>query len=198
MITLAIDTANENIAIALLNDTEVLADINQTMPRGQGEALIPMIRNILTKANLSPADIHQIAVTLGPGSFTGVRIAMATARGMALALNIPIYGTTTLEAAAFQTTGKVLSVLDTKRGDFYTQLFQDGQPLEDPAIRTPEQMKSLSGISLVGSSAPAVAEQTGFPVQNPPLSPAIAVALSALTQKREAIPYYLRDADVSC
>lgn len=198
MITLAIDTANENIAIALLNDTEVLADINQAMPRGQGEALIPMIRDILTKANLSPADIHQVTVTLGPGSFTGVRIAMATARGMALALNIPIFGTTTLEAAAFQTTGKVLSVLDTKRGDFYTQLFQDGEPLEEPTIRSIEQIKMLTDVSLVGSSALAVAEQTGFPVQNPPLSPAVAVALSALTQKREANPYYLRDADVSC
>lgn len=198
MITLAIDTANENIAIALLSDTKVLADINQTMPRGQGEALIPMIQDILIKANLSPSDIHQLAVTLGPGSFTGVRIGMATARGMALALNIPVFGTTTLEASALQTTGKVLSVLDTKRGDFYTQLFQDGEPLEEPIIRTTEQIKSLSNISLVGSSAQSLVEETGFPVQNPPLSPAVSVALSALTQKREAVPYYLRDADVSC
>ena len=198
MITLAIDTANENIAIALLNGTQVLAEINQGMPRGQGEALVPMIQEMLNKAGIKPVDVHQLAVTLGPGSFTGVRIGMATARGMALALNIPVFGTTTLEAGAFQTTGKVLSVLDTKRGDFYTQLFQDGEPLEEPAIRSIEQIKMLTDVSLVGSSAPAVAEETGFPVQNPPLSPAVAVALSALLHKREANPYYLRDADVSC
>lgn len=198
MITLAIDTANENIAIALLNGTQVLAEINQEMPRGQGEALIPMIQEMLIKANLSPSDIHQLAVTLGPGSFTGVRIGMATARGMALALNIPVFGTTTLEASALQTTDKVLSVLDTKRGDFYTQLFQDGEPLEAPAIRSVEQIKMLTDVSLVGSSAQSLVEETGFPVQNPPLSPAVAVALSALLHKREANPYYLRDADVSC
>ncbi len=198
MITLAIDTANENIAIALLNGSQVLSEINQEMSRGQGEALIPMIQEMLNKAGIKPIDVRQLAVTLGPGSFTGVRIGMATARGMALALNIPLFGTTTLEAAALQTTGKVLSVLDTKRGDFYTQLFQDGEPLEDPAIRSVEQIKMLTDVSLVGSSAQSLAEETGFPIQNPPLSPAVAVALSALLRKREANPYYLREADVSC
>ena len=198
MITLAIDTANENIAIALLNEDTVLFEYNQAMPRGQGEALIPLIQDMLNQSNLAPRDINQIAVAIGPGSFTGVRIGMATARGMGLALDIPVYGTTTLEASAFQTTGKMLAVLDTKRGDFYTQLFQDGTPLEEPQIRTTEQIKTLSGISLVGSSAPALSEQTAIPVQESPLLPAVAIAYSALIQKREAIPYYLRDADVSC
>ena len=198
MITLAIDTANENIAIALLKNKTILFEYNQAMPRGQGEALIPLIQDMLNQSNLTPTDINQIAVAIGPGSFTGVRIAMATARGMALALDIPIYGTTTLEASAFQTSGKTLSVLDTKRGDFYTQLFQDGNPLEEPQIRTTEQIKTLSDISLVGSSAQSLSEQTGIPVQNIPLSSAVAIAFSALTHKREAIPYYLRDADVSC
>ena len=198
MITLSIDTANENIAVSLLKDQEVLTEVDYTMPRGQGEALIPLIQELLLKTKLVPSDIDQITVAIGPGSFTGVRIGMATARGIALALNIPVYGTTTLEASAFHTKGTVLSVLDTKRGDFYTQLFQDAIPLENPTIRTIEQIKMLSDISLVGSSAITVAEETGFPVQKNIFSSATVTAFSALVQKREANPYYLRDADVSC
>ena len=98
------------------------------MERGQGEALIPMVDALLKQAGLSPADVKRVAVSVGPGSFTGVRVGLAAARGMGLALHVPVVGITTLAAAAYQVPAEtVLAVADTKRGDFFTQLFRGGR-----------------------------------------------------------------------
>ena len=193
--TLAIDTATECVSIALLKDTEVLAEQTSFMNRGQGEALIPMIQDLLNQANLNVSDIQSLAVSVGPGSFTGVRIGLAAARGMALALQIPVHGATTLQAMVQKTSGKVMAVLDTKRGDFYTQIFQDAQALENPKIRSEADIRALN-LALIGQglSSEALAPLT---VSEPPLSPAVGVGLACLSQPLPAEPVYLREADVT-
>lgn len=198
MLTLAFDTAATSVSVALLNGQDVVAADGRNMERGQGEALIPMIEQILQQAGLSPADVKRVAVSVGPGSFTGVRVGLAAARGMGLALHIPVVGITTLAAAAYHVPAEtVLAVADTKRGDFFTQLFRDGRPVENPIVRTAEQIRDLGPISLTGTGADMAAEHTGQPVVQNGLWPAVAVGLLAQTGGLPPDPMYLREADVS-
>ena len=195
--TLAIDTANDSISVALLKNKDVLSHDFRIMNRGQGEALIPMIQSVLKEASFDIQKLDRVAVSIGPGSFTGVRIGLSAARGVGLALNIPVYGVTSFEAAAYQSTGFVLAVLDTKRGDFYTQLFKDGKEAEGPTIRTVGQISSLDVPVLIGAGAQSLANQTKKEIRLYPMEPAIAVGLCSFQKTYPPEPLYLRDADVS-
>ncbi|MBQ7413716.1 MAG: tRNA (adenosine(37)-N6)-threonylcarbamoyltransferase complex dimerization subunit type 1 TsaB [Alphaproteobacteria bacterium] len=198
MHTLSFDTTANSVSIALLRDDVVLTKIQKDMVRGQGEALIPMIQDLCVRENFPIANINRIAVSIGPGSFTGVRVGLAAARGMGLALNIPVYGVTTLQALAYKTTGLVLAVLDTKRGDYYTQLFRDGTPMEQPSVRSLTDICALTDISLAGPDAVAISAQTKQPIADNHLLMAEAVGLFSLVQACPPEPLYLREADVHC
>lgn len=103
--------------------------------RGQAEILIPMIERVMAQAGVTFPDLNLIAVTVGPGSFTGVRIGLATAQSLALAADKPLTGVSTLTVLAAQTGrgGRILAVVDTKRGDFYGELFGGQGVIEVPA-----------------------------------------------------------------
>ncbi len=110
--------------------------------RGQAERLIPMCREACDTAGLSFGDMDALAVTCGPGTFTGVRIGLAAAKGLALALNIPLIGLTTLEVVAQNAVvagleGRIAVAHDARRGEVYMQIFEvaDGGALAitDPA-----------------------------------------------------------------
>ncbi|MCW5745436.1 MAG: tRNA (adenosine(37)-N6)-threonylcarbamoyltransferase complex dimerization subunit type 1 TsaB [Alphaproteobacteria bacterium] len=133
---LAFDCSGAACSVAVATDgatgsPAVLARRAQAMQRGHAAALTPMIQAALADAGLRPRDLDLIATTIGPGSFTGVRIALATARGLALALDLPLAGLTTIEtlldgvapAALEATSGaaprRVLAAIDTHRGDYY-------------------------------------------------------------------------------
>ena len=156
-----------------------------------------MIKSVLRDAKFNIQSLNRIAVSIGPGSFTGVRIGLSTARGMGLALNKPVYGVSSLKAAAYRTNGSVLAILDTKRNDFYTQLFQDGEETEAPTIRTLQQINSLDVAALSGSGAMSLAAQTDKEIYPSTLEPAIAVGLCSFQKTYPPEPLYLRDADVS-
>ena len=95
---LALDTATAACSVALWRDGAVLARRFEAMLRGQSEALMPMVGAVLAEAGCGFKDLDAIAVTVGPGAFTGLRIGLAAARGMALAAELPLIGVTTLEA----------------------------------------------------------------------------------------------------
>ena len=102
MLILAIDTALDACAAALL-DTEagkLIAQEAQAMKRGHAEALMPLIGRVIAASGIAFTDLGRIAVTTGPGSFTGLRVGLSAARGIALAANIPAVGVTTLAAYA--------------------------------------------------------------------------------------------------
>jgi tRNA threonylcarbamoyladenosine biosynthesis protein TsaB len=96
----ALDTTLDACSVALVERTTTLAALTASMRRGQAEAIAPMARAALDQAGRRFADIDRIAVTVGPGSFTGVRAGLAFARGLALALRRPCVGISTLEALA--------------------------------------------------------------------------------------------------
>ena len=95
---LAIDTSLDACALALLRGGEVVFQSVDVMERGQAEALAPLAKRAFTATNLAPRALDRIVVTVGPGSFTGVRAGLAFARGLAVALNIDCIGVSTLEA----------------------------------------------------------------------------------------------------
>ena len=195
-IILALDTTENSISVALIHSSKILAHQYKKMERGQGEALIPMIQDVIQQSHIDFKSLTKIAVSVGPGSFTGVRIGLATARGMGLALNIPVVGITSFEATAFEITGKVLVVLDTKRGDFFTQFFQDGSPIEAPVIRNEAQIYKLNPPAVIGSGVPFLPNKNLKIIQMK-YEPAVSVGLCSLAKGRAPDPLYLRDADVS-
>jgi tRNA threonylcarbamoyl adenosine modification protein YeaZ len=126
---LAIDVSITGCSVAIFNqDSNLSLSKFFDTDRGQAEILIPMLDDIVRKAHLQMSDIDLIAVTRGPGSFTGVRIGLATARSLGLALNIPVIGISTLDVIARAHGDKsALFLIDTKRGDFYGQVGESGE-----------------------------------------------------------------------
>ncbi len=138
--------------------------------REHDEVLMPMIGGVLDEAALKYDDLDAIAVTIGPGSFTGVRVGVAAARGFALSLNIPLIALTSLEVMARQALDQlkeapdVLAVsLDARRSEVYIALFDGaGSTVSEPAALSPEQaaknLPSSGKILAVGSGAHLLAE----------------------------------------
>src|ERR1700728_3269122 len=102
MLILAIDTALDACAACVLDAdaARLIAQESQTMKRGHAEALMPLIGRVMKEAGIAFAALDRIAVTTGPGSFTGLRVGLSAARGIALAANKPVVGLTTLAAYA--------------------------------------------------------------------------------------------------
>ena len=146
---LAFDTANNTCSVALLCDDKVMAYASETSPAKQAERLFPLIEQVFTSSGYSYNDIDIIAVTIGPGSFTGIRIGLATARGIALASGIPLLGVNTLEALAHDIfrenpndTFPLLVALDARRQQLYIQLFaSSGETLTSPKLISYDEIR---------------------------------------------------------
>ena len=132
MLVLAIDsTMNGCSAGVYCSDQGLLSSESHEMNRGQAERLMPMIGCALEKAAKVYADIDLIAVTKGPGAFTGMRIGLATAKALSLAMNVPVIGVCTFQAVLHtglaevdDVDGRYAVLIETKRQDFYVQLFK--------------------------------------------------------------------------
>jgi tRNA threonylcarbamoyladenosine biosynthesis protein TsaB len=138
---LAMDTAASACSAALW-DEGVVVERLQPMSRGHSEALLPMILDVMGAADLNFCDLDALAVSTGPGAFTGLRVGLAAARGVGLAAGLPCLGVSTLEAIAeavdWSEVGDstVLIALDTKRDDYYVQVFRASRPLGSPVVET--------------------------------------------------------------
>ncbi len=137
---LAIDTSCGAAAAAVVESgrMEPLAVVSRAMLRGHAEALAPMVEEVLGSIQGGVASLDRIAVTTGPGSFTGIRVGLALARAMGLALGIPVVGVSTLAAFAAQLLSKprqgvIAAAIDARHGSAYFQLFESsGRPLGLP------------------------------------------------------------------
>ncbi len=169
---LALDTSTAACSVAVVAGNDVIAHRFMAMARGQSEALVPMIEEVLVTAGLDVCDMDMLAVTVGPGAFTGVRIGLATARALALASGLPLVGLSTLEVLAGAVDAElrkdawVLGAIDTKRGDFYAQFFDTAlMPVGDSRVATSQalceeldQAPQGRPIVLAGDGAAALAE----------------------------------------
>ncbi len=123
---LAIETATESCSVALLHGGVVI-DRSEFAPRRHAELVLPMAESLLAEAGIARAQLDAIAVGRGPGAFTGVRLAVSVAQGLALALDVPVLPVSSLAALAMQAPSNgaaVLAVIDARRGEIYACAFQ--------------------------------------------------------------------------
>ncbi|MDP2064129.1 MAG: tRNA (adenosine(37)-N6)-threonylcarbamoyltransferase complex dimerization subunit type 1 TsaB [Phaeovulum sp.] len=198
---LGFDTSAAHCAAALLAGEVLLEARFEAMAKGQAERLMPMLEEMLARAGVGWRDLAALGVGTGPGNFTGVRISVAAARGLALALGIPAVGVSGLEAAAFGLPRPLVVAMDARRGEVYAQAFD---PNGAARLATAEALAGelVTGQAVTGSAAPALAGAVpGLRLLDAamPLSEAVArlaAARRATPQPRPA-PLYLRAADAA-
>ncbi|MGH8191714.1 MAG: tRNA (adenosine(37)-N6)-threonylcarbamoyltransferase complex dimerization subunit type 1 TsaB [Rhodanobacteraceae bacterium] len=125
---LAIETATEACSVALLHDG-ALTDRSEMAPRRHAELVLPMAEDLLAEAGVARRQLDAIAVGRGPGAFTGVRLAISVAQGLALALDLPVVPVSSLAALAMQAPrngADILAVIDARRGEVYAGAFSMG------------------------------------------------------------------------
>lgn len=213
MKVLALDSATSACSAAVWIDGVVIARRFAAMARGQSEALIPMVAEVMGEAGLGFADLDLLAVTVGPGAFTGIRIGLSAARALALAAGKPLAGIATPEVVAAavppaQRQGRtVLVVLDSRREEVWVQAFTaDLTPLASCAALAPAEAAGLVAgpVVLAGDAAGLVApllpdaelaQSAGAP--DAAWVAALAAARFAAGTHLPAEPLYLRGADVT-
>lgn len=130
MYILGIDTATRVAGVAVLNEERLIVEKFLNNQKTHSQNLLPMIAQAVLEAGITPADLGGIAVTMGPGSFTGLRIGMAAAKSLAQVLNIPIKGISTLETLAFNVLGVpglICPILDAQRNQVYAAIYYTGE-----------------------------------------------------------------------
>ncbi|MGQ0484763.1 MAG: tRNA (adenosine(37)-N6)-threonylcarbamoyltransferase complex dimerization subunit type 1 TsaB [Hyphomicrobiales bacterium] len=166
---LAIDTSMAACSVAVADSDHdlPLAKAQVAMERGHAEALAPMVRMAMEEAGLAFSDLDRIAVTIGPGTFTGVRIGLAMARGLGLALDIPVAGIDTLSAISVNEAERdqpILVAADARRDEVYAALFSGGRIMDKPAVMTAARAAQLlpeGPCTILGSGAHRVVAAAG-------------------------------------
>lgn len=228
MLVLGIDTATLVCGVALITPQRLLAEYTLQVRKTHSEQLLPLVAAMLRDAGLTPAELGGVAVAAGPGSFTGVRIGVATARALGQALGLPLVAVSTLEALAAQLPhfpGLVSPILDARRQQVYNAVFrvpEDGllRLREERAIPLPELLAELQAygepVLFTGDAVPvyreliteALSSQACFLPLEAGLSRAASVARLGLTRLmagggvpyQELLPLYVRrsEAETKC
>lgn len=208
MIILALDTALETCSAAALDGDQdhwrVLAVRSETMARGHQERLAPLVAEVMAEAGIAFDSLDRIGVTVGPGSFTGLRVGLAFAKGLGVALGRPVVGVGTLAAMGAGTSGFAAVAVDARRDQIYLQAFRDGQPVSAPeALSAADAAQWLIDIDaagpglIVGSGAALLA--SSFPnAASDPRAGADPVWVARLAQAADQAPpapIYLRAPD---
>ena len=214
---LALDTSMGACSAAVLREGSGARGLfarEALMARGHAEALMPMIAEVMDEARLDFAGLDLIAATTGPGTFTGVRIAIAAARGLALVTRAKLYGTDSLAVmarsarAACDLAAAFAVVVDARRGMLYLGLYdRAGRKLDGPLLIAPDDAVGLLPkdlLTVVGSGSPLLAEaaavrgrqlQALLPELQPSASALAEIALESGETVSVLRPLYLRPPD---
>lgn len=208
MLLLAFDTATPAVTAAI-GETDgdgaftLRASAGSVDARRHGELLTPTVREVLTESGLELADLDHIAVGIGPGPYTGLRVGLATGHALADALGIPCHGVTTLDALAFATqrTEPFLAMTDARRKEVFWARYEDHLTrVGEVRVDRPAEIDT-EGLPLVGDGARMYTETLGSPAAEPHLPDAAAMAELALLRLHggeklpEPNPLYLRRPD---
>lgn len=147
MITLALDTSGPWCSVAIVSQARILSHPAEKIGRGHAERLAPMVGIAIEQADITPVDINRIAVCTGPGSFTGLRVALAFGRSFALPRKLPVIGISALQAMAAaadpQNNRSIISAINAKRGDICWAYFKNGQQVFAPKTMPIEQVNKV-------------------------------------------------------
>ena len=154
VLTLSIDTATDACAVALLDGPAVLFEATITVPRSHGRRLAPLVGEAFGHAGRAPADLGLVAVSAGPGSYTGLRIGMSTAKGLALATGCAFAAVPTLRALAASASGAVAVVLPSRRGEVYAAVYDGAEEVRAPTALAVGAVAGWLPASLDGLGGP--------------------------------------------
>ncbi|RCL01814.1 MAG: Peptidase M22 glycoprotease [Candidatus Tokpelaia sp. JSC085] len=191
MLVLAIDTASVFCAVCLFNNNRILAEKCDNIGKRHAEYLIGQIATVIEKGQKSLTDIDHIGINIGPGSFTGERIGISVARGLALALDRPAIGISAFEALAFEAAEQyknhpVSVVFEAYREKLYIQHFDiHNRKTCEPRVDTAERIipELVPASVLTGSGAQKIAQITQHPVAN--TAPTASIATYAFLSTRK-------------
>jgi tRNA threonylcarbamoyladenosine biosynthesis protein TsaB len=222
---LALETTGSACSVAIRRGASVLAAERRPLRHGHAEVLVPMIERIVAAARLAPSDFDIVAVATGPGGFTGIRVGLAAAQGIGLAIGAPLCGVSSFAAAAAMVDRDDLSecaalvvALDSRRADLYVQLFApDGAtPAAGPEAMLPERLPAYlarfgihrkARLAVAGDAAEAASGALAacalLRVLPAAVPDALGVAAAAMARCKADLPFeaarpiYLRPPDVT-
>lgn len=219
MTILAIDTANATCSVTLRDTNGECISKRDDTPSKQAELLFPLINELFRENNIDYNALEALAVNIGPGSFTGIRIGMAAARGLALATKLPLIGVTTCEATACSakkdssyTNTPIMVVLDARRKQVYTQMLtHELTPINEAVLCTYEEIQQHtpkepfylagSGIDLITTYLNTLSYKLASPidpVNSESIAEVAAVKHSVLGDAHEMpVPLYIRKPDAT-
>lgn len=202
MIVLGLDTCLDACSVAVRDGAQILAASSEAMARGHQERLAPLTAEVMTAAGLRFDQLGRVGVTVGPGSFTGLRVGLAFAKGLAAALDIPAIGVGSLEALAAPHAGLVFAAIDARRDQLYLQAFEDGASLMAPDVLplglAAARVAEIAGgraFDLVGSGAALLAGLGGRDLAQSAIDPVQVARLAAERPPLPPRPLYLRAPD---
>ena len=161
---LAMDTSNKALSLAILENEETLGQVTLNIKKNHSITLMPAIDFLMNSLDMKPADLDRIAVAQGPGSYTGLRIAVATAKTLAHTLKIELVGVSSLLALVpEQVEGLVIPIMDARRNNVYAGFYQSGQAVRSEAHLPLAEVLEMAGatnqpVTFVGETV-AFAEQ---------------------------------------
>lgn len=161
---LAFDTSNQALSLAILEDEHLLAQTTLNIKKNHSITLMPAIDFLMNSLDMKPKDLDRIAVAQGPGSYTGLRIAVATAKTLAHTLKIELVGVSSLLALVpEQAEGLVIPIMDARRNNVYAGFYQSGQAVRPEAHLPLAEVLEMAGIA--NQSVTFVGETTAFTEQ---------------------------------
>ena len=217
-LTLAVTSSTGVMSVALGRGAQDAIEIVVPTDRRHAEEMGPRIQELLDTGGVRLADVERLAVDIGPGRFTGLRVGLATVRALAFALDVPVVGLTSLavlaagagsamtgagSAGSEGAVGPITAVVDARRAEVFQQTFVDGGPVGDAVVDTPEVLAADAAGLVVGDGADRYADQyravPGLTVVlggNPSAATMLALAGDTPGQPGTEIkPLYLRDPD---
>lgn len=201
-VLLAFDTSSPTVTVAVHDGTDVVAELVSGEAMRHGEQLMPLVHDALDRVGIAPRDVTAVAVGVGPGPFTGLRVGLVTARMLSHALSIPVYGACSLDVLAVEAVatgaveGDFVVATDARRREVYLALYDErGARLDGPTVARPGDVPS--GGPVVGEGA--VLYPDHFPDAREPRRPSAGWLARAVAGEHVELldpePLYLRRPD---